>query len=219
MPGGSASTLRSGSKHDAQAGSPVAELLQGVLHELLPCRQPRVAERVYNRPEILDRTSASENQKPAVQECGEAVRDRPCSEKGLMSICCGPKVHHRRRVLPSASWTSIIGFSGFLVRMASRSSFVGRPGGRASHVGFTIPFTPQASLQPRSPHMLHERSKRCCCAAILWSRAAATAHTHTCAHQSSCTARLADKRTTHPPARACPSPRTSQHTLRHRPSR
>lgn len=44
-----------------------------------------------------------------------------------MSICCGPKVHHTVRLEPSLSVTSSLGSSAFLVRINSRSSFVGRP--------------------------------------------------------------------------------------------
>ena len=44
-----------------------------------------------------------------------------------MSICCGPKVHQTLRLEPSLSVTSSLGSSGFLVRISSRSSWVGRP--------------------------------------------------------------------------------------------
>ena len=55
----------------------------------------------------------------------------PGLEKGSMSICCGPKVHHRRRVLPSCISTSITGRSGLRVRILIRSSSLGSPAPRA----------------------------------------------------------------------------------------
>ena len=55
------------------------------------------------------------------------AKGSPNSEKGSMSICCAPKVHHTRRSEPSPMCTVSTGASGLRVRIAASWRLVGLP--------------------------------------------------------------------------------------------
>ncbi len=69
-----------------------------------------------------------------VCRCRSCIRSRPEGDATSMSICCGPKVHQTLRLEPSFRVTSNFGSSGFLVRISSRSSLLGRPAHRYLHI-------------------------------------------------------------------------------------
>ena len=109
-------------------GSPIAKRCQRILHEFAPCSHISLLL-------LCTRVHCSINWIMLTTERNDVILSHactqfhwlPCTEKGSISICCGPKVHQSLRMVPSPILASMYGCSGFRVLIRSKSFSVGRP--------------------------------------------------------------------------------------------